>query len=97
MRLTLVVPLVVSALLGQGLHILNHHAVEPCAGHLDGAHFGRVVHAEPDCPFCAGAGVTLPAAAFVVVFVSLSAPRPAAPAARTGRCVANLRTRAPPR
>lgn len=57
-------------------HLLSHHPIPPCPGHLDGVHLiAAGIVADAECPFCfiAAVAITL---FFLGVFLGAILPRP---------------------
>jgi hypothetical protein len=89
--------LLIFALLGLALHFLEHPSVEPCPGHLDGAHICSVVEPPPFCPFCILVAVIV-AVVLLAFFLYLLETLAIVRSARLCACPVPLhRNRAPPR
>jgi len=87
------------ALLGASWgHILSHHPVPPCPGHLDGVHLvAAVVSADAECPFCFVSAIAI-TLSILGVFLGSVIARPAAVPLRFHPAFSSKRScRAPPR
>ena len=89
--------LLVFALSGQPLHLLEHPSVESCPGHLDGAHIGGVVKPAAVCPIGAMAGTAVPFLFLAAFFTILGVMPALRPLQLCGQPLFFLRSRAPPR
>lgn len=89
--------ILVAALLGQGLHLLHHHAVEACPGHLEGDHWGAVVKPLPDCPICVLAGPSAMVLVLTATFILLGTAFSRHPQPYCAQPSFALRPRGPPR